>query len=317
MLSEKRVVVIGGGTGIIPVLHALKHEVRHLSAVVTMADDGGSTGILREEFGVLPPGDIRRVLIALSSSDQSLLSKLFSYRFEEGTGLTGHAFGNLMLTALERVSGNFETAIEEAQKLLGAKGSIIPVTLDSTHLVAELEDGTLVRGETNVDVPRHDGTLKIKKVWLEPAAHVNPRAKTAMLGADTIVIGPGDLYTSIIPNLAVRGMREALQKSNAIKIYFVNLLTKFGETNAFTAQDFLRAIEPYLGEHVLDYVMVNTAKPSLKRMKPYLLERASFVEPNIISPAGKPIPILADLLRPQGLIRHDAEKIKNVLGSLL
>lgn len=317
MSKEKRIVVIGGGTGILPVLDGLKKETDHISAIVTMADDGGSTGILREEFGILPPGDIRRVLIALGASDQSLLAKLMSYRFEKGSGLAGHSFGNLMLTALQHITGDFEKAIGEAQKLLGAKGQVIPVTLNSTHLVAELEDGTIVKGESNVDIPTHDARLSIKRIWLEPSATVNPRAKQAILDADAIIIGPGDLYTSILPNLIVEGMKEALQKTEATIIYFVNLLTKRGETNHFNATDFMRVVEEYIGPDIMDYIIVNTGEPSLKRLKPYILEHAELVKADIEARTAKPIPILSDLVRDEGLIRHDAEKVRKVVMSLL
>lgn len=316
-LAHKRIVVIGGGTGILPVLHGLKNETSELSVIVTMADDGGSTGILREEFGILPPGDIRRALVALAQSDESLLAKLMAYRFTEGAGLTGHAFGNLMLTALERITGSFEGAVREAERLLGVRGTVIPVTLTPTRLVAELEDGTFIHGETNMDIPQHDGRLAITRVWLEPPAPINPRAASAIANADAIIVGPGDLFTSLVPNLVVGGMREALMTSKATLLYFVNLLTKFGETNHFTAEDFVRTVEFSIAKDRIDYALVNTTRPSPARMKPYVREKAEFVSPEMTPRGSKPLVIYADLLRPKGFIRHDAEKIKNVLNSLL
>ncbi|MDP1719188.1 MAG: YvcK family protein, partial [bacterium] len=168
--ASKKIVVIGGGTGIFPILLGLKKHFSDITAIVTTADEGGSSGILREEFGILPPGDVRRALIALSSSDNKMLSELFNYRFQEGSGLSGHSFGNLMITALERITGSFDKAVSEAGKILAVQGRVLPVTLDKASLMAELENGEIVKGETNIDIPKHDGRLKIKKVWLKPEA---------------------------------------------------------------------------------------------------------------------------------------------------
>ncbi len=314
---DKRIVVIGGGTGIFPVLTGLKNYTHNLSAIVTMADEGGSTGILREEFGILPPGDIRRALIALAPSDQAILAKLFNYRFREGRGLAGHAFGNLMITALERITGSFERAIAEVEKILRTRGRVIPVTLKSTRLYARLQNNTVIRGETNIDIPKHNPALRIKDVWLKPTADLNPVARRAILAADAIVIGPGDLYTSVVPNLIVRGMRETLAKTTASVIYVVNVLTKFGETNDYHAADFVDVIKRYAGNDALDYVVVNKTKPSLAQLKPYLAEHAALVRMNGDRFSEKPTPVLADLIRRKDLIRHDAEKIAKVIMSLI
>lgn len=315
--SKKRIVVIGGGTGVFTVLSGLKHYFDKLTAVVTMADDGGSTGILREEFGILPPGDIRRALIALSSSDNRILSELFNYRFKEGRGLSGHSFGNLMIAALERIKDSFEKAVCEAGKILSIKGKVLPVTLRATHLVAELEDGSIIKGETNIDVPNHDGRLKIKRVWLMPAAKINPRVQKVILGADAVIIGPGDLYTSIIPNLLVGGVKEALSKSKGTVIYFVNLMTKFGETNDFEASDFLKTIENYVGKGVIDYVAINKTKPVPMRVRPYIREKAEWVNVDLEKFDKKPVPIVADLMRSRGLIRHDSDKVAKLVKMLI
>lgn len=315
--SDKKIVVIGGGTGVFTVLSGLKNHFFNLTAIVTMADNGGSTGILREEFGILPPGDIRRALIALSHSDNQILAKLFAYRFSEGGGLTGHSFGNLMLTALERITGDFGVAVREAGKILSVSGSVLPVTLQKTALHAELVDGTMVKGEANIDNPRHDGDLKIKRVWLSPSPQINSEAELAILEADAVIIGPGDLYTSLVPNLLVAGMKEALGKSRAKKIYFVNLMTKFGETNHFKASDFLTTMEKYLGENVLDFVVVNDKRPSPMRFKPYASEKSDFVEVDVEDLPQKPTPIVADLLRARGFLRHDPEKIVKVVKMIL
>ena len=240
--KDKKIVVIGGGTGVFTMLTGLRRYFNNLTAVVTMADDGGSTGILREEFGILPPGDVRRSLVALARTDNEVLAHLFNYRFQEGSGLSGHSFGNLMLTALERITGSFDGAIKEASRILAVQGQVLPVTLKKGNLYAELEDGAIIKGETNIDIPKHDGNLKIKKVWLKPKVSANAEALEAIMKADAVIIGPGDLYTSIVPNLLVDGVVKALNKTKAKKIYFVNLMTKFGETNGFKASDFVKTL---------------------------------------------------------------------------
>ena len=309
-----KVVVIGGGTGVFTVLSGLKRYPLELSAVISMADDGGSTGVLREEFGILPPGDVRRALVALSSSGDRLLADLFSYRFEEG-GLKGHSFGNIMLTALERITGSFESAVEEAGRILGAGGRVIPVTLSNVQLVAKLEDGSVIRGETNIDIPKHDPRLKIAEVFLRPEALANERATEAIKSADLVVIGPGDLYTSVVPNLLVSGVAEAIRRTKATKAYVVNIMTKSGETNGFAAEDFIKVVERYLGQGALDYAVVNTKRPTQDRLHHYEKESAEFVEFGNLS--KKPIPIFGDFLRRRGFVRHDPERLAEVLVSLL
>lgn len=316
-LSSKRVVVIGGGTGIFSILVGLRKYFSNIASIVTMADDGGSTGILREDFGILPPGDVRRSLVALSNTDNKILSSLFSYRFSEGKGLVGHSFGNLMLTALERITGNFEKAIKEAGRILGVNGEIIPVTLSTAHLYAELENGQIIKGEANIDSPAHDGRIKIKKVWLSSPARINPRAKKAIAEADLIIIGPGDLYTSIIPNILVSGVPEALHKTKGTVLYISNLMTKHGETNNFSAHDFLSAIEKYLKPGTLDYLLVNNKKPSADRLKKYSSEHSVFVELEKQKFSGKPILVSGDLLRSRGFIRHDPEKTAKIIIGLI
>lgn len=317
MNIRSKIVVIGGGTGVFTVLSGLRNCFKNLSAVVTMADDGGSTGTLREDFGVLPPGDIRRALIALSKTDNKILSALFNYRFNEGAGFYGHSFGNLILTALERITGNFEKAIQEASRILSVEGRVIPVTLKQTKLFAELENGAIIKGESNIDVPKHDGRLRIKKVWLRPAAAINPSAQKALLAADLIIIGPGDLYTSIIPNLLVSGMTSTLRKTKAKIIYFVNLMTKFGETNGFCASDFLKEVERYTGKSIIDYIVVNSRRPSSHRLKRYKKEKASWVIFDRHNFGPRPKLLIADLVRQRGFIRHDPTKITELITKIV
>ena len=267
--------------------------------------------MLREEFGILPPGDVRRAMVALSRHPNKMLARLFSYRFSEGK-LAGHSFGNLILTALERSFGSFEKAVKEASKMLQVEGEVIPVTFDNTRLYAELENGAVIRGETNIDIPRHDGKLKIKKIWLDPEAKINQNAKKAIVSADLIVIGPGDLYTSIMPNFLVDGMQEAIRESKAKKVYVCNLMTKYGETHKFTALDFVRKLEEGIKTKP-DYVILNNKKPSKEMLEKYREEEAGFVAPGVY---GANV-IKADLLRHGTLIRHDPKKLAKILTGLL
>lgn len=316
-LLQKKIVVIGGGTGVFTVLTGLRKHFNDLTAVVTMSDDGGSTGILREEFGILPPGDVRRSLVALSATDNEILARLFNYRFEEGAGLNGHSFGNLMLTALERVTGGFDKAIKEAAKILSVQGQVLPVTLKNAKLYAELDNGKIVCGETNIDIPNHEADAAIKKIWLKPQAVINPEVADAILKADAVLIGPGDLYTSLIPNLLVKGMNEVLQKTTAKKIYFVNVMTKYGETHGFRASDFLKTLERYLGKGVLDFVVVNTKKPGWSRLKNYVQEKAELVEFDKENFGRPPTVLATDLLRFKGLVRHDPDKIAGLVKMVI
>lgn len=314
---EKKIVVIGGGTGIFPILLGLKKYFSDITAIVTTADEGGSSGILREEFGILPPGDVRRALIALSSSDNKILSELFNYRFHEGSGLSGHSFGNLMIAALERITGSFDKAVAEAGKILSVQGRVLPVTLDKASLTAELENGEVINGETNIDIPKHDGHLRIKKVWLQPEAKLNPVAKKAIADADAILIGPGDLFSSLLPNLVVKGMKKAIGGAKGKKIYFVNIMTKFGETNGFQASDFISTVEEYLGKNILDYAVINKTKPAPMRFKPYAKENAQCVEIDMNNLPERPMAIVCDLLRKTGFIRHDPDKVIEVIRTLI
>lgn len=311
--EDKKIAVLGGGTGIFSVLTGLKKHPVDLTAIVSMADNGGSSGILREEFGVLPPGDIRRALVALSESEE-LLCDLFAYRFKEGE-LEGHNFGNLFLTALSKMERSFQQGVKRAMTLLNVKGEVIPVSTEDAQLHAELEDGQVIKGETNIDVPKHDGNLKIKRVFLKPECTINNRAKTALKKADAIVIGPGDLYTSVVPNLLVQGVPKAINNSSATKIYICNLMTKFGETNGFSASDFIDIIKKYL-KGDLDYVLINNKKPSRERIKKYEQEGAEFVSHQQLK--GQPFEVIKrDLIRESGYIRHDPDKTaRTILGIL-
>lgn len=249
-----KVVVLGGGSGLSVLLRGLKHYTGNLTAVVTVSDDGGSSGILREEMGVIPPGDIRNCILAMANAEPSL-EKLFNYRFQEGR-MAGHNFGNLFLTAMTSVNdGNFEKAIQETSKVLSVVGEVYPATLKPVTLVAETSKGELIFGESKIG-HSHE---KISKLRLEPPS-VEPMTEVlrAISEADAIVLGPGSLYTSIIPNLLVNGIAEAISKSPALSIYVVNVMCQPGETENFTASDHVKIVTEYLGKGVLDYALVNS-----------------------------------------------------------
>lgn len=316
MEKRKRIVVVGGGTGTFVILSALKNHPFDLSAIVSMADDGGSTGILRDEYGVLPTGDIRRALVALSESSK-VLRDLFNYRFRRG-GLNGHSFGNLFLGVLQKTTGSFAAAVKEASRLLNIRGEVIPVTLNNVRLYAKLKNGRIIKGETNIDIPKTKNRAQIERVWLAPAAKLNPDAQRAIQKADFIIIGPGDLYTSLIPNLLVKNLPDEIRRSKAKKIYIGNLMTKFGETDNFTAIDFIREIEKYLGEGVLDYAIFNNKRPSSEIIKKYKKEKAEFVSPPPLSKeTKKPRYILANLINSKLPLRHSSRKIAKIILSLI
>lgn len=253
-----RVVVIGGGTGLSALLRGLKNHTTNLTAVVTVADDGGSSGELRRNMGVLPPGDIRNCLTALSS-DEALLTQIFQYRFGESAGLNGHSLGNLFITALADITGSFEEAVAESGRVLAVQGRVLPSTLHDVRLVADKtsandESDIRVTGESNI--PLTNG--RIKRVWLEPDNPLAyPPAVQAILNADLIIIGPGSLFTSILPNLLVPDLSEAIRASRATKFYIVNVATQPGETDGFSTADHIRTIEKHLNQRIFDLVICN------------------------------------------------------------
>ena len=264
--SRQKIVTIGGGSGSFMVLSGLKKYPVDLSAVVTMSDDGGSTGVLRDELGVLPPGDVRQCLVALSQSSQTL-RKLFNYRYGNG-GLNGHSFGNIFLSTLEKITGGFDSAVVEASRILRIKGYVLPVTLKNTRLVAVLKNGKELIGEKNIYC--HKGNLSdFKKLYLKPRAELNPKISQFIKEADKIVINPGDLYSSLIPNFLVNGLSKAITKSKAKVIYVANLMTKPGQTDNFTLSNYISTLEKYLGKKAIKYVIFNTESPNPMLLKKY------------------------------------------------
>jgi uncharacterized cofD-like protein len=247
-----RIVAIGGGTGLSTLLRGLKTYTSNLSVIVTVADDGGSSGRLRDEYRILPPGDFRQCLIALADAEP-LMKQLFDHRFKEGS-LDGHSFGNLFIMAMADVTGNFEHALRESAKVLAVKGTIVPSTLQDVTLVASINGGTVV-GESKI--PKQNAP--ISHVFLKPdGAQVNPEAAQAVLNAELVIIGPGSLYTSILPNLLVEGMVEAIKASPALKVYICNLAGQFGETEGYGVDDYLRVIREHVGANLFDFVLVNS-----------------------------------------------------------
>jgi uncharacterized cofD-like protein len=248
-----KIVAIGGGTGLSTLLRGLKDYTSNLTAIVTVADDGGSTGRLRQEFGVVAPGDIRQCISALAESEP-LMSKLFQYRFTEGTGLEGHSFGNLFIVAMSEVTGNFETAIHEASRVLNVRGNILPSTLEDVSLSARTNDNELVHGEHNIS--ERGGA--IRDLFLNPPdAEAHPDAVRAILDADLVVIGPGSLYTSIMPNLLVDGIQKALFATSACRIFVCNVATQHGETDGFSVADHLKALEHHSARGLIHGVVAN------------------------------------------------------------
>ncbi len=261
--KQPRIVCIGGGTGTFVVLSGLKLYPYRLTAIVTMSDSGGSNKRIRDEFGLLPTSDIRQCLIALSQEKgrTGLLRQLFMYRFEKGNGITGMTFGNLFMAALSDILGSQEEAIKQTGKVLRISGAVIPVSLSKTNLFATYEDGRVVGEEHLIDEPTHDGKLKIINILLKPRPKANPQALQSISQADVIVLGPGDLYTSLLPNLLVPDIADAIKNSHAKKIFVLNLMTKYGQTYGMTASDHIHEIEKYIGKS-LDFVIVNKDKYS-------------------------------------------------------
>jgi uncharacterized cofD-like protein len=256
--EDLKVVVIGGGSGTSAVLRGLKRYTRQVSAVVTMFDSGGSSGLLQEEFGYPPLGDLRQCLLGLSEGDEASrpLRELVDFRFNQESSLNGHSLGNLLLAALTTLGKDLEQAVDDLARMLRITGQVIPVSLDRADLCAVLTDGQLLRGESTIDL-RRQLHPRIERVFLDPTVPANHRGIEAVMDADVVALGPGDLYTSIIPNFLVAGMTEALATTRATRVYVCNLMTKLGETDGFTASGFVREMHRYLGDARLDWALVN------------------------------------------------------------
>lgn len=277
MLSDIRVVTIGGGTGLSTMLKGLKLHTHNITAVVTVADDGGSSGMLRNDFGMLAPGDVRNCISALAEVDP-LMGELMNFRFKDGT-LKGHSLGNLFLAALNETSSSFDEAVKKFSRLAGIVGAVFPVTNESVTLSAQLKNGTVINGESNIGIHRCEENSSIERLILNPE---KPKAVEGVIRAiekaDIIVLGPGSLYTSIIPNLLVDGVVDAIRNSSAVKIYVCNIMSQAGETEGYTANDHLEAIESHSYEGIADIVLVNNAKIPEGLREKYAVENAYEVE---------------------------------------
>jgi uncharacterized cofD-like protein len=321
-LSPLKIVAIGGGTGMSSVLQGLKHYTRpadpatpavEITAIVTVTDDGGSSGRLRREFDVLPPGDIRNCMVALSE-DSALLSRLFQHRFQAGRGLKGHSFGNLFLMALTQIMGDFPDAVKASSEVLKIAGRIYPSTAANVALEATLVDGTKVVGETSIS----RSTQRIASIRLLPNT-VRPlsEALTAIAEADVISFGPGSLFTSVIPNLLVEGIPAAIRSSPALKCYFVNLMSQPGETTAFSASDHVKAIHKHAGGKLIDYAVVNIRSITMAAKKRYAREDALPVENDVEALIKLGLKVMAgNLAEHAEKVRHDSSATAAVLVKL-
>jgi uncharacterized cofD-like protein len=316
LARDLRVTVIGGGTGSYHVLAGLRpHDRLDLRSIVTMSDSGGDSGRLRDEFGVLPPGDVRRCLLALSE-DSTLLRELFAFRFDQDP-LHNRQLGNLLFLALTRILGTEREAINAIHRLLKIRGRVLPVSWDDVHLHAELGDGRIVAGEKNIDAPRHDPAIPIRRVFLAPEASANPEAVDAIEASDFLLLAPGDLYTSTIPNLLVRGVPEALRSARGKLVYVVNLMTKRGETDGYPASRHVAEIVRYAGR-LPDAVIAHRGSLPEELARRYLAEEARPVE--IDEPALRALGVgvvrHADVMSASSKARHDPLRTAGALLAL-
>ncbi len=308
-----KIVAIGGGTGLSTLLRGLKRRTSNLTAIVAVSDDGGSSGRLQKELGVLPPGDVRNCLVALAD-DEALVTDLFRYRFTEGEGLTGHSFGNLFLAAMSGITGNFDRAIQESSRVLNIVGRVLPATLGKVRLCAELDDGSTLEGESNVS----HATRRIKRVFFDPpAAAPLDEVIAAIREADAIVLGPGSLFTSVAPNFLVSDIAREVAASHAVKMYVCNVMTQPGETDGMTAADHVEALLDNAGERVFDYVIVNDERPS-RLLGAYAQEGQVPVEPDVerIVELGLE-PVCAGVIGETETVRHDPDKLAGVVFSIV
>lgn len=315
LAQGQRIVVIGGGTGLSTMLRGLKEYTSNIVAVVTVTDDGGSSGELHRELGVLPPGDIRNCLVALADAEP-LMTELFQYRFNGGGGgLHGHSFGNLLIAAMTNITGDFERAVKETSRVLAIRGRVLPSTVENVALCAEMEDGSLVDGETSIA----DSPLSIQHIFLNPS-NVKPleEAVKAIEYADAIVIGPGSVYTSIIPNLLVHGIVDAIVASDAVKIYVCNIMTQPGETTGFTAADHVRAVIDHAQRKAFNYVLVNKEVPIPELLARYAETGAELVDPDVdkIREMGFRA-VVGNYISQTDVVRHDHHKLAEAIFRLM
>ncbi len=309
-----KLVVVGGGTGLSTLLHGLKRYTNNITAIVTVADDGGSSGRLRQQFDMIPPGDIRNCLVALADTEP-LMQRLFQYRFAEDSALQGHNFGNLFITAMTKITGDFEKAIQESSKVLAIRGRVVPSTNTRVRLVAEHDDGSVTLGESNIGKAQ----VPIRRVYLEPAGcQPSTEALHALADANAIIFGPGSLYTSIIPNLLIDRMVEAIVQSKALKIYVCNVMTQSRETHDFRASDHVRALIAHTNPGLIQVCLVNTEPVPPTLLEKYREEEAFPVEADIERIRELGYQVVADnIISTENYVRHDSDKVAKLIVQLI
>ena len=311
-VQDKKVVVIGGGTGLSTMLKGIKKYTSEITAIVTVADNGGSSGKIREEMGIMPPGDIRNCLVALANTEP-IMEKLLQYRFTEGS-LDGQNFGNLLIATLAEITGSFEEAVHVTSKVLAITGNVLPVTLEDVHLHARFDNGIIVKGETEIVEYGKQNECNICHIELDPKLpEPNKKVIQALLDAELIILGPGSLYTSIIPNLLVKNMSEYIKKATGQKIYIANIMTQPGETSRLSLEEHIQILEYYLGKDVLDAVIINNEKVTKEQMKEYEEEGARLLTINENHKVWQRIRrVEAPLIKvyeDKKFVRHDPEKL--------
>ena len=314
LVKGPKIVAIGGGTGLSTMLRGLKYYTSNITAIVTVADDGGGSGDLREDLGMLPPGDIRNCILALSDTEP-LMQDLLQHRFKDGR-LKNQSFGNLFLAAMDGISNNFEEAVQKVSSVLAVTGKVVPVTLENIVLKAKLKNGSIVEGESNIPYRALKDKSKINKVFIEPKdAKALQEAVDAILEADAVILGPGSLYTSVIPNLLLKDINESLIKSKALKIYISNIMTQPGETDNFSVSDHIKAIFKHCGGKVLDYVIVNMGKRDKELQEKYNEKYSDLVkvDEEKVNKLGVNV-IGGDFMKiKNNLVRHNSEKLASIL----
>ena len=320
--KKKRIVCIGGGTGLFNILMGIKNIPGILPiSVVSMTDDGGSSGRLRDLFGVLPPGDVRRSLVALSSAPQ-VMNEIMTYRFKKGDCFIGHNFGNILLMVLNNITGSMSEGVKALGDLLNVEGIVLPVSVSNSRLCAEFEDGTIVKGESNIDLGKgRPPDLRITRCWHEPRSRCDINSFSSIINADIVTIGPGDLYTSVITNLLIDDIRRAITGTKAKKIYICNIMTKPGETSGYTALDHIREVIKYLKKDCIDYVIISDnsalSKKALLRYSKKKQFPVRIGDMSQIRKATKAGIIIADIAHETELIRHDSRKIRDGIARIM
>lgn len=308
------VAVIGGGTGLSVLLRGIKSVTGNVTAIVTVADDGGSSGRLREDFDMIPPGDLRNCLVALADTEP-LMEKLFQHRFGGTGGLAGHNFGNLFIAAMTEVLGDVEQALKESSKVLAVRGRVLPASIQKVRLWAKMTDGTVVEGESQIPL----ANKRIDRVYLEPKETMPVESTLeAIRDADAVILGPGSLYTSILPNLLVRGVADTLRQSQAVKIYICNVMTQPGETDGYSASEHVKAILDHVGPGVIDYVVVNNHNVAVNLQQKYASQGAYPVEADVKVIEAMDIKVFsADVISETNWVRHDPLKLSRTIVSMI